>query len=217
MPAIVYKLKDGTRVPSVTSCCKQLGWGSEGLVRWANRQGLDGLSLDDARRPAADVGTIVHAMIQAHGRGEPIDLSRVPKELMLGVDTSFAAYLEWSNLNVGKVLSAEQPLVSEVHRYGGTHDRVFIDAQGFVCLPDFKTGAQVYHEHLMQVRAYGELWNEHHPEQPIKRYYLVRVGRESGAIDTFIRAADRLEPAWDAFLLARKLYDLERKVGAVMR
>ena len=52
------------RVPSVTTIlgrCKESG----GLVGWAWKMGRDGISLDEARKGTADVGSCVHDRIEA--------------------------------------------------------------------------------------------------------------------------------------------------------
>ena len=63
------------------------------------------------------------------------------------------------------VIAAECQVVSEIHRYGGTLDLV-ATIDGVPSLLDFKTGRGVYPEHRIQLAAYGQAWNEAHPEAP---------------------------------------------------
>ena len=60
---------DGKRVPGVTTITGNLGWSKEALIRWANRQGLAGTELEDARKGPAQTGTIAHAAIEAEIKG----------------------------------------------------------------------------------------------------------------------------------------------------
>jgi hypothetical protein len=202
MAAKIYKTKAGKRVPSVTTILKNVG-DSEGLIRWANRIGLEGIDLQDARKKAQDVGTLAHAMIEADLKGEKLDTSRVDPELLGPAETSFAAWSKWRALHQLKPVAVEQPLVSEEFQFGGTMDVVFdLDCR---TMEDHKTGG-IYPEHLVQIAGYGILWNEHHPDEPIEQYQLLSVHKESGAIKWMSWAAEQFQPAIDTFLTARELY-----------
>ena len=83
-------------------------------------------------------------------------------------------------------------------------------------MADYKTAASLYPEHLLQVVAYGKLWEEHHPDRPIDGgYYILRFSRDYG--DFTASWFGELEDAWQAFLTCRRLYDLKAKVKARCR
>lgn len=59
-------------MPSVTELVKAISGASEGLVEWANRVGLEGKTLDEARSPKRDAGNRLHAELERLVRGEPL-------------------------------------------------------------------------------------------------------------------------------------------------
>lgn len=68
-PRSGYHLKDGTRVPGTTTIIGRFKE-SGGLIWWAWDLGMKGLDYRDVRDKAADAGTLVHAMVEAHAAGE---------------------------------------------------------------------------------------------------------------------------------------------------
>ena len=78
MPPVIYKDHRGNRLPSVTSIIGRFKE-SGGLLYWANQQGLEGKTLDQARAEVTTPGTLAHkggrrphqrpARDGAHGRG----------------------------------------------------------------------------------------------------------------------------------------------------
>lgn len=212
MAATPYYNSQGRRVPAVTTICRQLGWSTDNLLGWANRVGLEGLTLDQAREPAANIGQIAHAMAEAYIKGETLDTSKVAPELLEPAQRSFGEYKEWHDQNVVEVLACEVPLVSETLQYGGRMDLVFIDRQGRVVMSDLKTGSGLYGDQLVQVAGYGILWGEHHSDRPIERYQLIRVDRDGKGVDFTARTADAMAPAREAFRLCRQLYRLQKEI-----
>jgi hypothetical protein len=207
-----YKLADGTAVPSVTTVVKQLGGSAEGLIRWAHRLGLDGKDLDEARQTAMSIGTVAHAMIEAHLGKEPLDTAHVPIDILEGAKRAFDMFVEWAELTRYTVVAKETPLVSETHRFGGRFDCVLV--QGRRVLADWKTSTGIYTEHLVQVAAYGALWNENRPGEPIEGYILLRLGKDQPLFDHHYRPAngEAMEDAWKAFLHCRALHDLSTRL-----
>jgi hypothetical protein len=110
-----------------------------------------------------------------------------------------------------KFISVEEQLVSETHGYGGTMDGVAEDSKGRLVLIDFKTSDGVYMDHLVQLGAYRILWNENHPETPLTGgSHLGRFSKQHG--DFTHHYFPNLDDAEEAFLLMRKLYDLDRRL-----
>lgn len=212
-----YYTADGQRVPSVTTICKKIAWNTEGLIRWAHKVGLAGQSLDDARQTATTTGTVAHAMIEASIKGEDADISGLPAPVIEGARQAFETWREWAELVRFEPIAAEQSLVSEKHRYGGTFDCVSVN--GKVTLTDWKTSLGLYPDHLLQVAAYGALWDEHHPEQPIERFALLRLGKDDPAFDHRVRDpnSEPMLAAWQMFVHARAQYDLAKIVERASR
>ena len=73
-----YKLENGQKVPGVTSVIGRFK-DSGGLLYWAFEQGKlcergEISSLNDKRDESADAGTLAHALVEAHIKGDPLPL-----------------------------------------------------------------------------------------------------------------------------------------------
>jgi hypothetical protein len=134
-------------------------------------------------------------------------LTQSDKEQIL---SAFEAFKEWFESNSFKVISQEEPMVSEVHFYGGTPDAIALDGKGRLVLLDWKTSDGVYPEYLYQLAAYRILWNETHPEQPLTGgSHLCRFSKKGG--DFAHHFFPNLDKEEEGFLLMRKLYDIDRE------
>jgi len=203
-----YHTADGTRIPSVTTITGRFKE-SGALLHWANRMGLEGKNLSEARDSAVDVGSLVHRMIEAEIHGEP--LPDVPDEFRERAESAFLAWCEWMEATKLTVVATELALVSEMYRYGGTLDCVVRDRHDRLAIADWKSSGAVYAEYLTQIAAYGELWNGAHDEEIAGGYYLVRISKEHGDLET--RHWPELNDAFELFILLRQAYDLDRAVA----
>lgn len=68
-----YYLADGTLVPGATTITGLLN--KPALVKWANNLGLQGIDSTKYVDKAAAVGTLIHALVEAHITGKKADLS----------------------------------------------------------------------------------------------------------------------------------------------
>lgn len=201
-----YYLADGTtRVPSVTTITGRFK-DSGGLIHWAWSQGRDGKDFREERDIAADAGTLAHALVEAHVRGqdpEPLLVSAEPAIRRQG-EQGYQNWLVWAEQTKIIVEPWETPVVCEHYRYGGTPDAVlYLD--GKAALGDWKTGG-TYVDHLMQLAAYGHLLEDHNVHIQ-GGYHLCRFSREAG--DFSHHYYGELSDAWEMFLLLRKAYDLD--------
>jgi hypothetical protein len=211
MARVIYKTADGKRVPSVTTIIKSISFGGEGLMYWAWKAGDEGLTLEEARAPAVTVGTVAHALIEAHIKGEEADLVGLPAPIVARALVAFNVWKEWAELTGYKMVESETSLVDDEYRFGGTFDCVMVEKKRV--LVDWKTSGGLYPEHLVQIAAYGHLWNKHHPNEPIEGYALLRLGRDEALFDYHFRPPDGVMlAAWEMFLLARRAYDLAKEV-----
>ena len=210
-----YKDADGKRLPSVTTIISRFK-DSGGLLYWANTAGLNGQSLDEARIPAATVGTIAHDMVEAHrnGREMPAFADQRP-ELVEKAKSAFGSYTSWTKLVQLEIIHTEVPLVSGVHRFGGRLDAIGIarNISNGLALVDWKTSGSVWSDYLYQMAAYKLLWDENYPETPIEGgFHLCRFAKEEG--DFAHHYFPALEKETEAFLKMRELYDVVKKVEA---
>ena len=211
-----YFSADGLRLPSVTTIIGRFKE-SGALLRWAYNQGLAGVELYEKRDAAADVGTYVHALVEACLLTGATDAAPPPgmsDENVAKARTAFSAFRAW---HVGSRLTIkplERHLVSEIHRYGGTPDAIAEEADSKkLSLVDWKSSKNFYWDNLLQLAAYVELWNENRPERPITGgIHVVRFGKEGADFEHRWFPIDhpKLGAAWKQFLLYRQAYDLDR-------
>lgn len=210
-----YRLASGERVPSVTTIIGRFK-AADGLLRWANEAGLQGLTLDQARQPAADAGTIAHALVEAHVHGQPEPSIEAAPEVEAQARQAFAMFLGWQEQTHMRVIGTEIALVSETHRFGGRIDAVCaMDGSNALFLADWKSANKLYADNLLQLAAYKILWEETHPDQPIAGVHLCRFSRQNA--DFTHAYFEGLEWEQQTFLRMRDLYDLVKTVEKRLR
>lgn len=169
----VYKTADGKRVPGATTITGLLN--KPHLVRWANNLGLEGIDSSKYTDEAAAVGTLAHALIQAHLQGDKVDTDLFSPIQVDLAENAVLSFYEWASRHKIEPIICEVPMVSEKMRFGGTVD-CYCMLDGKPTLLDFKTGKAIYDEYFVQTSAYKELLLEHgHPVEEIK---ILRVGRD---------------------------------------
>ena len=184
----VYKLADGTRVPGATTITGLLN--KPHLVRWANKLGLEGIDSSKYTDEAAAVGTLAHALVQAHLQGETLDTTMFSPTQVDLAENAVLSYLEWEKRHKIEPLICEVPMVSEKLRYGGTVD-CYCMLDGIPTLIDFKTGKAIYDEYFVQTAAYKNLLLE--LCLPVERVQILRIGRDEtgGCEEGAITSTDR--------------------------
>lgn len=169
----VYKTADGKRVPGATTVTGLLN--KPHLIRWANNLGLEGIDSSKYTDEAAAVGTLAHALIQAHLQGDKVNTDLFSPIQVDLAENAVLSFYEWASRHKIEPIICEIPMVSEKRRYGGTVD-CYCMLDGKPTLLDFKTGKAIYDEYFVQTSAYKELLLEHgHPVEEIK---ILRVGRD---------------------------------------
>ena len=202
-----YRLKDGTRVPSVTTVISRFK-DAGGLIHWAWALGKEGKDYREERDKAADAGTMAHAAVEAwiHGQAFAFEGDAGVCEK---ARKAFGAFLEWADQTQLKVTHTEVPLVSETYRFGGTFDALLV--RGKRSMSDWKSSNNCYPEYLVQVAAYGKLWEENNPDQPIEGgFHLLRFDKTYG--DFHHHWWGELDRAWEAFLHLRSLYEINKEL-----
>lgn len=197
-----YRLKGGTPVPRTTEVIDAFD-PKYGLRDWIWNQGKQGLPWREKRDSAGNVGTAVHAMIEAWIR-------RKPQPVLVGLDVTqkdqvgrgFMAFTKWVFENDIEWLETEIELVSEVFGYGGTLDAVGKIGEELI-LFDWKTSSGIYPSHLIQVAAYRNLWNENRVPR-INRVFVVRFSKTDATFEPYEFS---LVGAWSAFVHMRRAFD----------
>ncbi len=206
-PKAGYFLKDGSKVPGTTTICSAYK-DSGGLLYWAWEQGTKGLDYRETRDKAGDIGTLVHAAIEAKIAGLP------RPAIEEGTEVAYQAFVKWWAQNKIEILDQEMQLVSEKYRYGGTPDAIGYADGGYVLL-DWKTSKGVYKNYILQLAAYKQLWDENHPDRPITGgTWLVRFSKTDGVCEPYF--FDDLSPAWEQFKDARRMYEREKSLDDML-
>ena len=168
--------------PSVTTVLATLGWNKGPLMAWANRCGLEGKKHWQVAGEAAQAGTVLHAMIDVYLKGRLFARGQYDQALVTQAEKSFQGFLTWQDLVGLKVRGTEINLTSSRYGYQGTLDCVGT-LQGGLAVLDWKHSPRVYLEALIQLAAYGVLWSENFPAEPLSGgFHLLRIGSD-GAFD----------------------------------
>jgi hypothetical protein len=204
-----YFLSDGTKVPSVTTVISRFK-DSGGLIWWAWDLGKRGLDYRKVRDEAAAAGSLAHQAIDAWINQQPFEFLG-PSEQRRAAETAFKAFRDWAERSGLRIDRTETPLVSERYRFGGTFDAVTLG--NTPAIVDWKTSNKCYGEYLVQLAAYGALWNENHPDTPITGgFHLLRFDKQFG--DFHHHHWAELDRAWTAFRHLRSLWDISRELEA---
>lgn len=206
-----YKLADGTKCPGTTTIIGRFKE-SGALIAWAYKRGKEGLELYDSRDKAAEIGTVVHDMVERFiAKDSPqkaLEALSIQEDIKAAT-SAYDAFIEWWESNKFEVVQQEISLVSENHRFGGTPDAIAKDSKGRLVLLDWKTADGVYMDYLCQLGAYRILWNENRPSTPLTGgSHLCRFAKAHG--DFAHHFYPNLDEAEEAFLLMRRLYDIDK-------
>ena len=211
---------DGVQVPSVTQIIGRFK-DSGALLQWAFKQGREaGLAgkstarlYDDTR--AVDIGTHVHAMVEAdlHGYPMPAWPEAFMDEMKTAADNAFRSYKQQVGIGQLFIMPLEVQLVSARYRFGGTPDAI-TEVDGQIDIGDWKTSNRIYPDHVIQLAAYRQLWNEAHPDQPASGGRIFRFGKETGLMSERPHYYDSatLDIAWKLFVAYREAWDLSQQL-----
>ena len=205
-PKAGYYNAAGKRIPGATTICG-IAKDSGGLIHWAWDLGMQGLDYREVRDKAADAGTLVHSMIEAHAAGTD------PFEALVDVDSDLATlaikgydgYKEWAEVSKIEIVDQEMSMVSEEYQFGGTPDAIGY-CNGKLSLLDWKSG-RLYPEQIIQVASYRQLQRENHPDDVIESVHLCRFNKETGGFVHMMLPEEVVDLGWEQFKLLRVVYE----------
>lgn len=204
----VYKTADGKRVPGVTTIIGILN--KPQLLYWVANVTREGKDWTKVRDDAAGVGTLTHAMIFSHLRGEAMDTSEYSPEDVSRAETCLIKYRDWEkeHPNMENEL-LEHPMISEQFGYGGTIDRLSL-IDGNLVLIDYKTGKEIYDDMWLQMAGYKQLLEEN--GHFITSARILRIGRDEN--EGFEEQTRKdLTTEWEIFRRLREVYELKKVKG----
>lgn len=175
-----YYQKNGNQVQGVTTVISNQNGDKGGMVYAAWKLGLEGLDYKEEWRHKADAGTVSHEMVRAHLLEIEWNPALQYGQIMVEQSTvAFNGFLDWkSQFSQFEPILIEHPLVSEVLPYGATLDFYGL-LDGLHTLVDFKTGKEVYWNHVVQLAAQKMLLIEH--DYPVDRVIglHIKIGQET--------------------------------------
>ena len=206
---IRYKLKDGTIVPGVTTITGTgLGWNTQALIRWANRMGLEGVDTAKYVDDKAIIGTLGHAMVTDSLQGKKTNTDDYSKNQIEDAENSALSFFEWAKDKKLEPLLIEEPLVSEIYKFGGTPD-IYAKVNGNYELIDLKTGSGIYDEMMIQITAYKHLLVEN--GYPVDRERILNIPRtkDEAFLEKLISTRQQTI-GWKIFLNCLENYQLKK-------
>ncbi len=207
MATAIYKTKDGTCVPGVTTVLGVIN--KPFLVTWANNLGLQGINCRAYVDELATIGTLAHYLVECNVKGCDPYLGNYTPEQVEQAQKCFTKWLEWrGNREIIPILQ-ESPLVNEQHRYGGTID-LYVRIDGVPTLIDIKTAKAIYSEQRAQVTAYRYLLRDN--GCPVDRAQIVRIGRNEDEAFEVAEVTDETGAQWQIFQHALEIYRLQKEV-----
>lgn len=212
-----YKNAEGQRLPGVTTVIGQnLGWNKEPLLIWANKMGQEGKHHRDVSEKAADTGTIAHAMVEAELKEQDwkqlVDMRGITDDQIGLAENAYLAWLEWANTVNFQLVASEMELISEELQVGATIDIAAIKSENSIV--DIKTSTGIYADMIIQLAAYGMVYNEIYPDDQIKSYYILKLGKEDGSFsyNYWPAGSPLIEAGGQVFKHLREIHKLKNKI-----
>lgn len=145
-------------VPSVTWICSFYPKGIP-FYKWLANKGWN--EAEAIKSAAGDKGSKVHLAIVDLIDGKEVKMDSMyinpttefAEELTLEEYEAIMSFVEWWNINKPTVITKEAIVFNEEYSYAGTVDLI-CEIEGEKWLIDFKTGQNIWPEHLLQVSAY---------------------------------------------------------------
>lgn len=207
---IRYRLADKTIVPGVTTVLNLRE--KPALVPWANKLGLQGIDVSSYVDNLAAIGTLAHAMITNKLAGKETDTMDYSKNQIDLAENSCLSFWEWEkDHHIEEVFFVERPLVSEVHRFGGTCD-IYAKVNGKSEILDLKTGKGIWPEHLWQVATLKMLIEENGFRVDGTRIVNIPRAETEAFLEKTVSEKEN-QIGWEIFQNLLRIYYLEKEIG----
>tara|TARA_R100000353_G_scaffold7423_3_gene9330 strand:+ start:20855 stop:21508 length:654 start_codon:yes stop_codon:yes gene_type:complete len=207
-----YINEEGNRVPSVTTIInQQLGWNKQALLGWTKRMMLGGQDSDKVLDEAAQIGTLLHLLIEGHQQGFDIDTKDYSYNQEKAAMKAFAGYLQWYEKVKFKPLRNELVLVNEEMQVGGTIDCIARMGDDLVIV-DWKTSKYLYAENKLQLAAYTYMFEQAQPKANVAYGLIMRFGKDDGKFHQHIIKREKLETGIEIFKALVKISQLKSQL-----
>ena len=205
--------KKGQIVAGVTTIVGILN--KPALVPWANRIGLQGIEVGKYVDDKADIGTLAHAMVIDELLDRETDTTDYSQNQIGSAENAVLSFYEWQKQHRLEIISAEEPIVSEIYSFGGQYD-IYGQIDEVNELLDLKTGSGVYEEHYYQLGGYSILLKENGFK--IDQIRILNIPRSKDEnFQEVILSGRMIELAEDMFLDCLKIYNRKKEVRRLMK
>lgn len=215
----VYKRKEGLYYPSVTSILSYIPK-NRFFETWLKDVGHNA---DIVLRRAGKEGTQVHEAAEKLVKGETVSWmdERGVARYDLHVWEMILKFADFWKLHKPELISSEDFVYSDIHKYAGTSDLV-VKMDGEIWLLDIKTSTSLHKAHDLQVAAYATAINEQKGDNYIQRtgiLWLKSSTRKESKIPGVyqgkgwqIKVVDEIEKNFELFKLIYKLYEMDNPI-----
>lgn len=212
-PKLQYTAPNGDWIPGVTTVLGVLS--KDALVGWAHKLGLEGRDYIAERDQSAEVGTIVHYLIECDlNERQPEIEAAFGQDNILKARDIFEGFLDWKIDNSFVSHKTEMALANR--SYGGTLDIIGVQGKDNWCsrIYDVKTSSGVYYSHLIQLAAYRRLYREKFDIE--LEATIIHLPRKGGCKTIDFTKAE-LDVAELAFGFCLQLYTSRKHLEEVMK
>lgn len=207
-----YILEDGQKAQSVTTIIgNTLGWNKQALINWTRRQEVAGYDSEAVLKDLAEIGTLLHLLIECHQRGIDCDTKDFTPNQEKQALKAFMGYLAWVEKVNFKPLASELLLVNEQWRVGGTVDCIGRMGDDLVVI-DWKSSKYLYPEHKIQIAAYVHMYETAQPKANVAHGMILRFSKDDGKFHQHIIKRERIDAGIKAFDHLVQLNNLKTKV-----
>ena len=215
------------RLPSVTEILAIVA--KPYLIPWANRMGLQGIDILEYNAEFSNLGTLVHAKIEAYYRNAIFDGMQYSEAMRQKADELFGKFLNWEAKHDIFPIFNELPMIC--HRFGGTIDAV-LEMDGKITVVDWKTSKEIYPEYFAQLSAYFYLMRYGKPMEgnekleqdvrdvgkKIEQVMIVQIPKDGEPVSRIIPVkSNEFKVAWEFFSASLKLYNAEKEISKLKR
>jgi len=207
---IRYRLHDNAIVPGLTTVLGLMA--KPALVPWANKLGLAGIDVSKYVDDKADIGTLGHAMVTDKLTGATTITTDYSQNQIDLAENCVLSFWSWEKEHpIEEVYFCERPLVSEIHRFGGTLD-IYAKINGRREIIDLKTGSGIYPEHAWQVATLKVLLEEN--GFPVDGTRIINIPRtESESFMEKVVTEKENEIGWKIFQALLTVYNLKKEAA----
>lgn len=196
----------GRRVPSISTVLRKFQ-DPTNLLNWAWRMGVEGTSLDDARKAGNTLGHLTAALALELIGGPAVNRETWPQEWLIASQRPVAAFHRWAD-ETGALAPIEMPMVSDRLGFGGVVTTATV--RGETVVLSLKAGKGVYLEDVLTVAAQAQLAD-------VQRAVVIRFGKDAGGFDECRTLGPvELGAAWLVFDALLTAYKYLRPVEAIV-